>query len=261
MTSSEVAAWQYPCAFREPLVGWEVCEEGQVPPPPGHSRIVLGPHLDWRKCTEPGEWLASLGGREAFLSACGPDDIVHVQLTASAILRPTSARHPDFDLHCELIRDLAPRVRGILVGNMACEFSENTAPDMEFGAAQARTAVELGRVVIRAGGRPYFGTTDWTLLDDCYTGGHLRNVMAAMGAVQVCFCGYSLSEACTFDRAQPLYARQRRFQVERDGVAPSPRLCEYLVSGEFWSDVDWLTGLEAGNDRELARMGFAAGAL
>ena len=261
MTAAEVAAWQYPCAFREPLVGWDVCDIGPVPPYPGHSRIIIGPHLDLRKCSAPGEWLASLGGREAFLSACGPDDIVHVQLTASAILSPSATRHPDFAEHCALIRDLAPRVRGVLVGNMACEFAENAAPDMEFGSAQARLAVELGGIVLRAGGRPFFGTTDTALLHDAYAGGHLRNVCRAMGAVQVCFCGYSLSDACVFDKANPLFGGQRRFQIERDGVAPSPRLCDYLASAEFWSDVDWTTGLAAGNDRELARMGFAVGTL
>ena len=261
MTAAEVAAWTYPCAFAEPLVGWEVCDTGPVPPQPGHTRIIIGPHLDIRRCSAPGEWLASLGGREALLAACGPEDIVHVQLTASATCSPSAVRHPDFDAHCELVRELAPRVRGILVGNMACEFAEDAAPDAEFGSVQARIAVELGQVVIRAGGRTFFGTTDWTLLHDVYSGQHLRKVMAAMDAVQVCYCGYTLSDGCTFDRANPLYHNQRNYQVQRGGKAPSDRLCDYLRGAEFWSDVDWTTGLAAGNDVELARMGFTRGCM
>lgn len=266
MTAKEAAVWTLPNAFGCELVGWDGWNEwcgGPPPGPTGHTRILYGPHL-YNEDLAPGRWLQLVGGREAFLAAHGPEDIAWVPLWRSVTEHPAwdadRDRCADYAAHVALIQDLAPRVRGVLVGNMGPELCGHIGAGSRYRRAEVLRFVDAGaRIVSEAGGKPFFGTLDWTLLMDCYTGGALRDTMGAVGATQICFCGFSLSPECWFDKDFHHWILQRKYQVERDGEAPSRRLRDYVASVPMWSDLNWFDGLHHGNDVALKRVGFVRG--
>ena len=268
MTAAEVAALALPCAWDEPLVGWDGWNEWQgCPPPPAteHTRILYGPHLEMDELAL-GRWLELAGGEEALIAACGPEDIVWLPLLRSTTDIPAWSweddRCADWEKHAEIIRELAPRVKGILLGNMGPEFVGHVGGGKRFRCMDAvLLAAQMAKIVLDAGGTPFFGTGDWTLLMDCYTGGSLRDFMGSIGAVQICFCGYALHPDAYYNRNDRHYKGQAQYQVQCEGTAPGPLFCEYLRSVPIWTDLNWMDGYEAGNDKLLAGMGFDRGCL
>ncbi|MDD3494114.1 MAG: hypothetical protein PHZ19_11530 [Candidatus Thermoplasmatota archaeon] len=243
-----------------PLVEWVDRQKGRLPLPTGHPRILLGPYADadWMA---PGAWLARLGGRERFVESCGPNDVVWVPLHRSLTDMPCWSweydKLDDFDEHAAVIREIAPNVRGVMVGNMGPEFAAHRGSGDEFvlqeGGDFLMRAAEL---VLDAGGVPFVGTVDWTLLMDCAAGGPLQRIIKNVGAVQVCYCGFCLDRAAYWDRGNRFWGGQVAWQLERYGAAPAPEVVAYIEATEWWADVNGLAGLEAGNDRALQGMGF-----
>lgn len=226
----------------------------------GRPRAVFGPCLR-REDLNAGVWLNLVGGRDHLMRIVGSKDVVYVPLLNSCIGEPAwdweRDKCADFDVHVEVIRELAPRVRGILLGNMGPEFAAHVGAGAAFKARQAVEIVERGADIVHAaGGSPWFGTVDWTIVMDCYGGCSVRDAMVRTGSTQVCFCGYCLHPACWWDKSHPLYGGQVRYQERRSGVAPSTELQHYLRSSPTWTDVNGPSGLEAGNAELLKAMGF-----
>jgi len=266
MTAAEAAVWKLPNAFGDELVGWDGWDSWKgstLPPPTGHTRIVYGPHLNlWD--LEQGSWVKLVGGVDSFVGACGPDDIVSVPLLRCATDIPAwdfdESRCADYKAHVEIIKEIAPYVKGIMLGNMGPELVAHSGGGVyEHVKEAAVLAVKFAKIVERAGGIPYFGTVDWSLLVDCYNGGHLRDIIRAIGAIQICFCGYSLHPNAFFDKGLVLHKGQVSRQMWQEGEAPGPRFCDYIHSVPMWSDLNWMDGYEAGNDKLLKEMGFVRG--
>lgn len=243
---------------------WVDAKFGPIPPPTGKARFIMG----WQENPEalaPGAWLRMMGGREYLASMCGPEDIVWVPLLQCVTNSPAwdvKARCADYAEHISLLRELAPRVRGILVGNMGPEFVAHQGRGDRFRVTDATDLIKaLTEPVLTAGGRPWLGTVDWTLVMDCYLGCAVRETMLSVGATQLCYCGYCLSPGCWWDRGNHLYGGQVEYQRERSGCAPSDELCEYLRGAPVWTDTNGPSGLANGNAEELERMGFAGGVI
>lgn len=255
-----------------PMMEWEASEwiggngaARPLQPSAGQPRIVFGP------CQEleflyPGNWLAAMGGRDAFLAAVGPADVVYIPLLYSAINRPAwsweSNKCHDYPEFIGLLRDLAPRVAGILLGNMGAEFVAHEGAGERFRPQDAIEFVERSAELVHdAGGRPWYGTVDWTLLLDWQFRSPVREAMLRVDATQVCFCGYCLSPGCWWDRGSSYYGGQVRRQEQVAGSAPADEFCQYLAAAPVWSDVNGPTGIANGNAAELQRMGFCGGVL
>jgi hypothetical protein len=234
-------------------------------PSAGQPRVVFGPCQDL-KFLYPGNWLAAMGGREQFVAALGPLDIVYIPFLFSATNRPAwnweTCKCHDYPEHVSLLREIAPKVAGILVGNMGAEFVGHEGAGQRFRADEAVELINRSADLVHdAGGRVWYGTVDWTLLLDAYWRSQIREAMLRADAQQVCFCGYCLSDACWWDRNGNWYGKQTAYQVLRAGKAPSDQLCQYLASAPIWTDVNGPLGLRNGNAKELQRMGFRGGVL
>lgn len=231
----------------------------------GRPRVVFGPCLR-REYLDAGVWLEMVGGRDHLMDVVGPEDVVYIPLLASCINEPAwdweHDKCADYDVHLEVIRELAPRVEGILLGNMGPEFAAHVGAAAAFRGRQAVDIVKRGAEIVRdAGGSPWFGTVDWTLVMDCYGGQMVRDAMIDTGSTQVSFCGYCLHPGGWWDKEHPLYGGQVRYQERRSGTAPSTELQNYLRSSPVWTDVNGPTGLNAGNAELLEAMGFVGGVL
>lgn len=206
------------------------------------------------------------------------DDVVFVPLYAGRrisdryVADGTHQHIECYDENMAYIREIAPNVRGILVGNCG--------PEMSFKDSWKRQSVllhprswmsemmcwfvhETSAFIKDAGGTPFYGTVDWDLAIDLHYGhSSLRNLCNGIGAVQICFCGYQL------------------FGIAHDGVAeiiphpdddyhfdccpimepmPKPKLQEYLRGAEIWTGLFGMQGLRDGNDIKLRDFGFSGG--
>ena len=255
-----------------PMMTWEASEwlggNGAARPlqtGDGSPRVVFGPCQDL-KFLYPGNWLDAMGGRDAFLATLGPADVVYIPLLYSATNLPAwgwdGCLCHDYPEHLSLLRELAPRVAGILLGNMGAEFVCHEGRGNRYRPLEAIEFVQRGsEIVAEAGGTPWFGTVDWSLLMDCHHGARVQQTMLDWGAQQVCFCGYCLSPACWWDRGSAYYGGQVEYQVDHWRDAPAEEFCEYLRAAPVWTDLNGPSGLAAGNAEELQRMGFCGGVL
>lgn len=232
------------------------------PKPKERGRIILP--LDEDPSPEPGALETAIGDRDAFLSALHKEDIVWVPLYRCSISRRATwpaMRLDDYDWNLSLLRDIAPRVKAVLVGNQGPELclwvnGPGLVLHHQMLCEFARHNAELIR---DAGGRPAFGTVDWDLAMDCYGSGVVGRTMQELGALQLCFCGYTLVPECECDRTQRLYMEQLPWLDTQEGGRPYHKLIRYLTGLEVWSGVNFVAGLRAGNDYHLASYGFKAG--
>ena len=235
---------------------------------------VIQPGTDqgrWAK----GEWAAEIGGYDKLLSVVTKDDVVFVPLwngCLNAKCKDASAKYLT-DGHEDLrafIRDLAPCVHAVLLGNAGVELNfwqpaqtrlgyNRHVPEM-VGFVEA-----CAEIVIDAGGRPAFGTVDWDLAFDCYEpidspqAGVLARAMKACNALQICFCGYTLVPEGWCDRTFDLYSRQLPFLDERERKRPYIHLMRYLDELEVWSGCNGPEGLQHKQDVYLSFYNFKGG--
>ena len=231
--------------------------------PPGHSRLLA---LVNHSAYFPGSsWLDALGGFDKFVAACGPNDIVWVPLYICGIDRRVSwpaalqQKLPAYDEHIALIKVLAPRVAGIITGNMGPELC-HWHPGLGMSKMLSEFAKYHAEIIHNAGGTPVFGTVDWDVLYDCYQqGGLLHRTMQEIGAIQVVFCGFTICQGCEFDPTHPLFKGQQSAINEAERGWPHRALEQYISSANMISGVSGMTGFNAGNDIRLRELGFKGG--
>lgn len=207
------------------------------------------------------------------IEASGPNDIVNVALYAGHCERAgegTSQPGRFYDHNFDILREIAPRVKAVLIGNAGPELAfkhfwwRDPSRGMVYASEKAAEFVrEVGRLVIAAGGRPAFGTMDWDLGIDCYQAhGLLREAIIEVGAIQVCFCGWKL---LTGEMHGAYYGQVQPPEVggfdENGEWVDTPILHQYLEGTETVGGVGHWQGLRAGNDVLLKRAGFVAGSL
>ena len=214
-----------------------------------------------------GEWLRALGGFDHFVECCGAGDVVWVPLYLCGVNRRVAwpeilgQKLPDYDRHLDLIKALAPRVKAVLIGNMGPELC-GWSPNWPRSAMLLEFAKHHAELVHNAGGTPAFGTVDWDIIMDCYLqGGLLHDGMKALGALQVCFCGFTLSARCYLDEANKLHWGQRKAINEAEHGEPWMRMNQYIRSSEIISGIGGLRGFDELNDIHLRTLGFKGGVM
>ncbi len=203
-------------------------------------------------------------------------DIVWVPLYQENLSYPTPHHWPptplpDYGELWQLCREIAPKVHGLMLGNNGCELLYRRLVRIEgqnaFGIDARASVYDMATFVdthARAceswGTRLFVGTMDWGVLHDCYqAGGQLAATCARYGVPQICTCGFTLLPD-TWYKPHPLMGGQRLFAAECEGNSEDfPRLREFISSGGYWSGVNGLAGVEAGNVGALASYGFKAG--
>jgi hypothetical protein len=242
------------------MLHWDRASQPMRAPDDAPGRIILGRDTTLTDLA-PGAWLSIVGGRERFAQSIRPVDVAWVPLlrsqTDELVAREWDAIH-DYAEHCALIREIAPHCAGVLIGNMGPEFCGHQGAG---GHLFTRESVEFvqraGELVREAGGVPWFGSIDWTLLMDCYERRAIRDAVREVGGVQVCFTGFSVSDRCWFDRSFHHWRLQRDYQRRRSGPkTPSDELVAYLSSVPVWSCCNGTGGLEHGNETALREAGY-----
>ena len=106
----------------------------------------------------------------------------------------------DYEAHLSFLREVAPRVMGVITGNHGPELSyKHLGWEAEANIGRMMAFVELtAPVIVEAGARPFYGTIDWDFLHDVYgpgARGLLETVNRYNGA-QCCFTGFTLCPGC-----------------------------------------------------------------
>lgn len=189
----------------------------------------------------------------------------------SGAVRLGKQRMPRTDLHhlCEtdiawlpeadadLLPQIAPRVKAVLFGNLACELAMGAYGDDALDGEQDLDAIASRQVrfihdakdrVAAAGGRLAVAPVPSEILADLYTVGRMRDAIAWNNAVFVCFNGPSLWQAMDGDA---------------EGAGQVYDLLHQYISmmAEAICGMEWLNGLAAGNDVRAKAHGFTAGLL
>lgn len=213
-----------------------------------------------------GEWLGRLGDVDTFLSRLNNQDILWVPLYACHINSVADWPCPklaDYAAHLDILKQAAPLVQAIMVGNMGCEtcFSFRR-PTLLYGRPRARMGAEFVKVhaeIIRdAGGRPCIGTVDWDLMCDCYEHEIYADAIRETGALQVCCCAFTMVNGAYCDRSYGLYRRQLPWLARREGPGQE-RLKAYIRSMDVITGIGRAGGFEHENDRVMKEFGFIAG--
>lgn len=210
----------------------------------------------------------------------GPKDVLALRLYYDSLAAGHHLKHgfeplPDYEQTMELIRDVGPRVRGILIGNQGlCELSYRNmhgswhAPNKHARANIAACADfvrRVGTLVREAGATPFFAAMDWDILQDCYiAGGELREALNDVDAINFVACGYAMIPGAFIksdlpEREEHLNAQRilaRGTEEEAPGGDDFPVLRDYLRGGNFWSGLCRAKGIRAGNIEKLSAYGF-----
>jgi hypothetical protein len=230
-------------------------------------RILLN-HYD----TDSGRMMPEL------LRHARPDDVVFVPLYAGHrisdryVANGTHQRLECYEENMAYIREAAPSVRGILVGNCGPELSFKDTwmkqavlnhPRGWMSDMMCAFAAETSAFIKAAGGTPFYGTVDWDIAIDFHYGrSSFRNTCNALGAVQICFCGYQLFGLDHDGPSEIVPHPDDEFYFECCPVMeqmPKLGLQEYLRGGEIWTGLFGLDGLRRCNDAKLKGYGFSAG--
>ena len=168
-----------------------------------------------------------------------------------------------------ILKEIAPHVRGILVGNAGPEMSfkdqwDHSMPRKQMSVWMSDFVKETGDLVGEAGGTPVYGTIDWDLAIDCYFGDSLlRETVNEMGAIQICFCGFQLFNLirAEIDHLVPRIDDPMFWgHCPKQEQPPWADLSEYIKNTKnIWTGLNFLEGILDGFDIELQGMGFDAG--
>jgi len=249
-------------------------------------------------CVYPHQDLASLSGydpgrivlshydhrtgdvRPDLIDVVGPGDVVFIPLYGGdgAVCLPdrwlaheTSYKLPAYGRNIEIIREIAPRVRAILIGNAGPEMSfkeklYGSTPLIKISDWACEFIKETAEIVMGAGGKVAYGTVDWDVAIDCYFGqGMVRDLCNDLGAIQICFCGYQLLRLKVNDHDKPVPDPSDKIfwqKCPKNEADPWPELTDYIRgTNDIWSGVCTTVGLERGFDIELEKHGFDAGVM
>ena len=237
------------------------------------GRIIYATEPDHDPTFDEFEWLPDF---------VGSNDVVWIPLYQGSLKDPTPQHWPqqplqDYGKFIALMEEIAPRVKGILFGNNGCELLyrpsvaiQEQKEDIPEGHIEINVPLgihymcefvaQTAPLVLRAGGRPFYGTMDWAIIMDCYTNvmrGHLRRIVNACNGVHVCFCASSLFAEAVWDRTNKLLSdKSEILMMYEKNDSAMPKLQIYLQGGEFWGDIGGWEGLQAGNNFLLQQHGF-----
>ena len=161
----------------------------------------------------------------------------------------------DFEERLELLADVAPRVKAILIGNTGAELCFWATPGKN--SEMIQFVEQHSALVKAAGGRPAFGPTPMELTKDCFGDSKLQAAIIAVAALTICLCGYKLVPEAYIDRS---IAEHESF-LDQYKAQDQDRIREYVRRSEMWSGVHFMEGLRQDNDKLLAEFGFRAGVL
>lgn len=253
---------------REPAIPLHHLITGRIPKRKERGGRVIQPGIDQGRWAA-GEWAASFGGYEKLLSVVTKDDVVFVPLWNGQLNHKAWSADPAnlADGHENLvafIRDLAPLCGSVLLGNSGPELifwqpAMNSQGYVQYLPEMLDFVNRCAEIVIDAGGRPAFGTVDWHLAFDCWGNQSLARAMKDCGALQVCYCGYTLIPEAWCDRTFDLYSRQLPYLRERERKEPFIRLMRYLDDLDVWSGCNGKEGLQHKQDVYLDFYNFKGG--
>jgi hypothetical protein len=196
------------------------------------------------------------------LASARPEDVVYVPLYRGSEEDPgpfPPEPLSDYGKRVAFLREIAPRVQGIITGNHGPELSyKHLGWTSEQNCARMAGFVELTAPrIVAAGGRPVYGTIDWDLLHDVYSGGQelLGKAVAKYNGWQIVFTGFTLVPDTYM---QPEVKHFQGDQLRRMR-GPDPSLAvvrSYLARYEVWSGMGGQAGLAAGNAEKLEQFGF-----
>lgn len=185
-----------------------------------------------------------------FQDALGPNDIVWIPLFSGTIHHPAedfSQRVPEFDQNVRAVSEIAPRVKGVLVGNANAEIRFNGISMADIHS-RCLTFVEKAGGFVRCHGRPVIAPVFEILVYDCYRGNcSLQKLILELDALVLSYAGCSWLFVEQGDHPRIPEAR------------PYPELQEYFKRIEAWSGVGKMEGLRAGSASVLQSMAFSAG--
>lgn len=175
-----------------------------------------------------------------------------------------------YDKHMGFVERISGTVAGILVGNDGPEFSMAHSHFPEIWSLDPRGRIETmcefveatSREIATAGSVAHYATAPYDVACDCYYGGSmLRDTIDACGAVQMCLGGqllFGLGQHEGFLWPHPQEAHWSFCPVYEP--LPRPKLREHVRgAATFWTGVDYMAGMMAGNDALLSEVGFTGG--
>jgi len=196
---------------------------------------------------------------DAFVDTLGPQDIVYIPLYegwSEEAGEGTSGPLPEYEQNLAWLNQIAPRVRGILVGNAGPELSFKHvywggAGKLAIAERMIQFVEETAPLVLDAGGTPVYAPMDWDLvMDEACARSLFQEFMLKSEFLQIVFSALSLftgDPASIPRRYPPLPERP-----------PYPRMTEYFQRGRYWGGVGFLEGLLAGNAQVLKDHGCEA---
>jgi hypothetical protein len=213
----------------------------------------------------PGEYLERVGDRDKFLATLEPNDVVSVPLFVGGVEEPgpfPPEPLPDYEAHLAFLREVAPRVMGIITGNHGPELSYKHVGWVDKWNVRRMAAFveQTAPLIVDAGARPFYGTIDWDLLHDVYgpLDYMLQKTINRYNGVQVVFVGFTLCPGC-YMQPDVKHFEGAQVQLIQQHDPTSARFRQYLAQGECWSGIGGRLGLEAGNAEKLETLGFKGG--
>lgn len=209
----------------------------------------------------------------------GPNDIVYVPLyKGESPNNVVACNSTDDKLDCyehnmDFLVSIAPKVKAILVGNAGPElsfkhlcFDVNGCSRERMMRLMCQFVDETSDFIWEAGGNPAYGPVDWDIaVDAYYCDGMYRNFCNSKGIIQIIYCGFQLF-GLGLDRLpdypivpHPSDATFWPICPIQEG-APWPIMTEYIKGYDYIvSGLEFLAGLQRGNDIALKEHGFDAG--
>lgn len=230
-------------------------------------------------------WNAWKSGGARPPSACFDEltsqDLVTIPLFRGIDPHPSPGtwdRLPAYHDNLATLRELAPRVKGIIVGNLSnCEVTfgplRRNASLAEARRAGRRLVAfihELSDLVQDAGGTPAFGLCDIDVILDCAVNdGEARRALIDRGAIVLSFCAYNLYGGLCDDAYYEaphiwMIEESERWGIplieERREASPYLALQDYIRGLPLSiAGMNFLKGLGRGNDLKAREFGFSAG--
>jgi hypothetical protein len=171
-----------------------------------------------------------------------------------------------YDHNLEVLRDVAPQVRAILVGNRYAEtgycqtISQNDDAMRAESSHRICTFVDEAAAMVRSvGGRLALMLIDYQIILDCYwaSGQPLRAKLIEHNVLTGALLGFKF-----WPKMKPLYDHDREERILPKKLLdqpPYPMLTEWLSGLEAWSGVDYVDGLMKQHPSRLFKGGFDAG--
>jgi len=174
-----------------------------------------------------------------------------------------------YDHNLEVLRDVGPQVRAVLVGNR--QFEAGCIQDIERGGGdnderRATSSMRICQFVEEAAGmarsvssRLGLGFVDFQIILDCYwaPGQPLRAKLIEHDVLVFVFLGFKL-----WPKMAPLHMHDHAELILPKAMLdepPYPAMTKWLEGLEAWSGVDYLDGLRKGNPQRCFDGGFKAG--